>query len=152
MSINIGWQGGILSQTCGHYVHLQCQKAYLDSLKNQSQSVLQGAVKGMSPHVFTKYSSSKDSLKCPLISRSKFDTGLMTKMTGLAFTLLVRDLGDNIIQRFCNSILLFFIVIHRNTIHGGWGLAPIYNFVTFISYFLDNFLQLSNMADPVPVK
>ena len=38
------------------------------------------------------------------------------------------------------------------TIYGGWGLAPIYNSVNLISHFLDNFLQLSNMADPVPVK
>ena len=36
---------------------------------------------------------------------------------------------------------------------GVGGLAPIYNSVNLISYFLDKIvLQLSNMADPVPVK
>ena len=71
--------------------------------------------------------------------------------TGLVCTLPVRDLGDSIIPRFLSVPFFIFIVIHRNTISGGWGLAPIYNFLNSISYFLDNFLQLSNMADLVPV-
>ena len=56
-------------------------------------------------------------------------------------------------RAFCSLwVHLVFIVIHRNTIYGGWGLAPIYYSVKLISYFLDNFLQLSSMADPVPIK
>ncbi|KAJ8313482.1 hypothetical protein KUTeg_008043 [Tegillarca granosa] len=28
MSVNIGWEGGVLVQTCGHYLHLDCHNAY----------------------------------------------------------------------------------------------------------------------------
>ncbi|KAK2143057.1 hypothetical protein LSH36_882g00050 [Paralvinella palmiformis] len=43
MSINIGWEGGVYAQTCGHHVHLDCQASYIDSLKTQQQSGLQVA-------------------------------------------------------------------------------------------------------------
>lgn len=33
VSVNIGWQGGVHVQTCGHYVHLDCLSSYIDSLK-----------------------------------------------------------------------------------------------------------------------
>ena len=71
---------------------------------------------------------------------------------GLVFTLPVQDLDDNISPRFAQFHPFIFIVIHQNTIYGEWELAPIYNFVNLISYSLDNFLQISNMADSVPVK
>ncbi|XP_052826304.1 E3 ubiquitin-protein ligase UBR3 [Octopus bimaculoides] len=32
-SANIGWEGGVLVQSCGHYLHLDCHKQYLESLK-----------------------------------------------------------------------------------------------------------------------
>ena len=44
-----------------------------------------------------------------------------TERVWLVFTLPVRDLGDTIIQRFWRFHPFIFIVIHRNTIHGGWG-------------------------------
>ncbi|GFY54890.1 e3 ubiquitin-protein ligase ubr3 [Trichonephila inaurata madagascariensis] len=37
MALNIGWEGGVHVQTCGHYLHIDCHKAYILSLKNQSQ-------------------------------------------------------------------------------------------------------------------
>ena len=37
MSVNIGWQGGIHVQSCGHYVHLTCLKSYVESLRNDAQ-------------------------------------------------------------------------------------------------------------------
>lgn len=36
LSVNIGWEGGVVAQTCGHYLHLDCHKSYLDSLMSQS--------------------------------------------------------------------------------------------------------------------
>ena len=33
MAVNMGWEGGIHAQTCGHYLHLDCQKSYLQSLQ-----------------------------------------------------------------------------------------------------------------------
>ena len=39
MSVNIGWQGGIHVQSCGHYVHLTCLKAYILSLRNDAQHI-----------------------------------------------------------------------------------------------------------------
>uniref|UniRef100_UPI003590070B E3 ubiquitin-protein ligase UBR3 isoform X3 n=1 Tax=Myxine glutinosa TaxID=7769 RepID=UPI003590070B len=33
-SVSIGWEGGVFVQTCGHTVHLDCHKAYMESLKN----------------------------------------------------------------------------------------------------------------------
>ncbi|RUS70818.1 hypothetical protein EGW08_021418, partial [Elysia chlorotica] len=33
LSVNIGWDGGVVAQTCGHYLHMDCHKSYLDSLK-----------------------------------------------------------------------------------------------------------------------
>ncbi|KAI0233528.1 E3 ubiquitin-protein ligase UBR3 [Lamellibrachia satsuma] len=36
LSVNIGWEGGVHIQTCGHYVHLDCHRSYLESLKTPS--------------------------------------------------------------------------------------------------------------------
>ncbi|CAG5130488.1 unnamed protein product [Candidula unifasciata] len=36
LSVNIGWEGGVVAQTCGHYLHLDCHKSYLDSLRTQN--------------------------------------------------------------------------------------------------------------------
>ncbi|KAL3831654.1 hypothetical protein ACJMK2_023382, partial [Sinanodonta woodiana] len=33
MSVNIGWEGGVLVQTCGHYLHLDCHSSYMTSLR-----------------------------------------------------------------------------------------------------------------------
>uniref|UniRef100_A0A2C9KCF7 E3 ubiquitin-protein ligase n=1 Tax=Biomphalaria glabrata TaxID=6526 RepID=A0A2C9KCF7_BIOGL len=38
VSVNIGWEGGVVAQTCGHYLHLDCHKSYLDSLRNQNHA------------------------------------------------------------------------------------------------------------------
>ena len=35
-SISIGWEGGIHVASCGHYLHLDCHKSYMTSLKNTS--------------------------------------------------------------------------------------------------------------------
>lgn len=32
-SVNIGWEGGVLVQSCGHYLHMDCHKQYIESLK-----------------------------------------------------------------------------------------------------------------------
>ena len=32
-SINIGWEGGVHIQSCGHYLHLDCHCSYMQSLK-----------------------------------------------------------------------------------------------------------------------
>ncbi|XP_052267250.1 E3 ubiquitin-protein ligase UBR3-like [Dreissena polymorpha] len=34
-SVNIGWDGGVLVQTCGHYLHLDCHTSYVSSLLGQ---------------------------------------------------------------------------------------------------------------------
>ncbi|KAL5006565.1 hypothetical protein ScPMuIL_015371 [Solemya velum] len=36
MSVNIGWEGGVLVQTCGHYLHLDCHNSYVTSLRTQN--------------------------------------------------------------------------------------------------------------------
>lgn len=37
-AINIGWEGGVHVQSCGHYLHLSCHKAYMLSLRNMQSS------------------------------------------------------------------------------------------------------------------
>uniref|UniRef100_A0A1B6CS83 E3 ubiquitin-protein ligase n=1 Tax=Clastoptera arizonana TaxID=38151 RepID=A0A1B6CS83_9HEMI len=37
VSVNLGWEGGIHVQTCGHHLHLDCLKSYLRSLRNQQR-------------------------------------------------------------------------------------------------------------------
>ncbi|XP_034238559.1 E3 ubiquitin-protein ligase Ubr3 isoform X4 [Thrips palmi] len=37
LSLNLGWEGGVHLQTCGHHLHLECHKSYLQSLKNQQR-------------------------------------------------------------------------------------------------------------------
>jgi len=32
MSVNISWEGGVYAQSCGHYLHLDCHKAYVQAL------------------------------------------------------------------------------------------------------------------------
>ncbi|KAK3103122.1 hypothetical protein FSP39_016629 [Pinctada imbricata] len=38
MAVNIGWEGGVSVQTCGHYLHLDCHRSYLTSLRTQDLS------------------------------------------------------------------------------------------------------------------
>ncbi|XP_047503172.1 E3 ubiquitin-protein ligase Ubr3 [Pieris napi] len=32
LSVSVGWEGGVVAQSCGHHVHLRCLRAYLRSL------------------------------------------------------------------------------------------------------------------------
>ncbi|XP_070564707.1 E3 ubiquitin-protein ligase UBR3-like [Ptychodera flava] len=34
-AVSIGWEGGVHTQTCGHYLHLHCHKSYLQSLRTE---------------------------------------------------------------------------------------------------------------------
>jgi len=36
-SISSGWEGGVHVSTCGHHIHMECLKGYLNSLKNQQR-------------------------------------------------------------------------------------------------------------------
>ena len=36
-SINIGWVGGVHVQSCGHYLHIDCHKSYMQSLRGVQQ-------------------------------------------------------------------------------------------------------------------
>lgn len=33
----MGWEGGVHVQTCGHHLHLDCLKSYLQSLQSQQR-------------------------------------------------------------------------------------------------------------------
>ncbi|XP_066595206.1 E3 ubiquitin-protein ligase Ubr3 [Prorops nasuta] len=35
LSVNMGWKGGVHVQTCGHHLHLDCLKLYLQTLRGQ---------------------------------------------------------------------------------------------------------------------
>lgn len=37
LSLNLGWEGGIHVQTCGHHLHLDCLKSYLQSLRDSQR-------------------------------------------------------------------------------------------------------------------
>ncbi|CAH1395459.1 unnamed protein product [Nezara viridula] len=37
LSVNLGWEGGVHVQTCGHHLHLDCLKSYLRSLRTQQK-------------------------------------------------------------------------------------------------------------------
>lgn len=37
LSLNLGWEGGVHVQTCGHHLHLNCLKLYLESLCTQAR-------------------------------------------------------------------------------------------------------------------
>ncbi|KAK0089869.1 hypothetical protein PV325_004892 [Microctonus aethiopoides] len=37
LSVNLGWEGGVHVQTCGHHIHLDCLKAYRHSLRSQQR-------------------------------------------------------------------------------------------------------------------
>ncbi|KAJ8687402.1 hypothetical protein QAD02_023196 [Eretmocerus hayati] len=37
LSINLGWEGGVHVQTCGHHLHLDCLKSYLMSLRGSQR-------------------------------------------------------------------------------------------------------------------
>jgi len=32
MSLNMGYEGGVYAQSCGHYLHLDCHKSYIQAL------------------------------------------------------------------------------------------------------------------------
>uniref|UniRef100_A0A224Z303 E3 ubiquitin-protein ligase n=2 Tax=Rhipicephalus TaxID=426455 RepID=A0A224Z303_9ACAR len=40
-SVNIGWEGGVHVQTCGHFLHLDCHKSYMLSQRSQQSQRLQ---------------------------------------------------------------------------------------------------------------
>ncbi|KAI4500168.1 hypothetical protein M0802_004585 [Mischocyttarus mexicanus] len=37
LSVNLGWEGGVHVQTCGHHLHLDCLRSYLQSLQSQQR-------------------------------------------------------------------------------------------------------------------
>ncbi|XP_071446964.1 E3 ubiquitin-protein ligase Ubr3 isoform X2 [Hetaerina americana] len=37
LAVNMGWEGGVHVQTCGHHLHLDCLKSYLHSLRSQQR-------------------------------------------------------------------------------------------------------------------
>ncbi|KAK7870457.1 hypothetical protein R5R35_000735 [Gryllus longicercus] len=37
LSVNLGWEGGVHVQTCGHHLHLDCLRSYLQSLRSQQR-------------------------------------------------------------------------------------------------------------------
>lgn len=37
LSVNVGWDGGVHVQTCGHHLHLDCLDSYLHSLRTQQR-------------------------------------------------------------------------------------------------------------------
>ncbi|XP_031787991.1 E3 ubiquitin-protein ligase Ubr3 isoform X1 [Nasonia vitripennis] len=37
LTLNLGWEGGVHVQTCGHHLHLDCLKSYLQSLRGPQQ-------------------------------------------------------------------------------------------------------------------
>lgn len=37
LSISGGWEGGVHVQTCGHHIHMDCLKGYLQALKSQQR-------------------------------------------------------------------------------------------------------------------
>ncbi|XP_012826537.1 E3 ubiquitin-protein ligase UBR3 isoform X2 [Xenopus tropicalis] len=51
-SVSVGWEGGVYVQTCGHTLHIDCHKSYMESLRNDQ--VLQG------------FSVDKGEFTCPL--------------------------------------------------------------------------------------
>uniref|UniRef100_A0A8D8RJ41 E3 ubiquitin-protein ligase n=1 Tax=Cacopsylla melanoneura TaxID=428564 RepID=A0A8D8RJ41_9HEMI len=38
VSVNLGWEGGVHVQTCGHHLHLDCLTSYLNSLRGQQST------------------------------------------------------------------------------------------------------------------
>ncbi|CAM1322004.1 UBR3 (predicted) [Pycnogonum litorale] len=34
-ALNLGWEGGVYGRSCGHYLHLDCHKSYMQSLKRE---------------------------------------------------------------------------------------------------------------------
>ncbi|ESO97194.1 hypothetical protein LOTGIDRAFT_51305, partial [Lottia gigantea] len=46
MSVNIGWEGGVIVQSCGHYLHLDCHHSYVKSLKSQESSIFSSVKDG----------------------------------------------------------------------------------------------------------
>ncbi|UYV79266.1 UBR3 [Cordylochernes scorpioides] len=35
LGLNVGWRGGVHIQSCGHHLHMDCHRSYLDSLRNR---------------------------------------------------------------------------------------------------------------------
>ncbi|XP_078537716.1 E3 ubiquitin-protein ligase UBR3 isoform X2 [Lissotriton helveticus] len=51
-AVSIGWEGGVYVQTCGHTLHIDCHKSYMESLRNDQ--------------VFQGFSVDKGEFTCPL--------------------------------------------------------------------------------------
>lgn len=39
-SVSIGWDGGVYVQTCGHTLHIDCHKSYMESLRVRTSLTL----------------------------------------------------------------------------------------------------------------
>ncbi|KAG5894127.1 hypothetical protein JTB14_004065 [Gonioctena quinquepunctata] len=46
LSVNLGWDGGVHVQTCGHHLHLHCLNSYLTSLRSQQRQLTLSPEKG----------------------------------------------------------------------------------------------------------
>ncbi|XP_077978171.1 E3 ubiquitin-protein ligase UBR3-like [Glandiceps talaboti] len=53
-AVSIGWEGGVHTQTCGHCLHLQCYKSYMQSLRTEQI------------HMTQNLSVEKGEFTCPL--------------------------------------------------------------------------------------
>jgi E3 ubiquitin-protein ligase UBR3 len=49
LSVNVGWDGGVHVQTCGHHLHLDCLNSYLHSLRMQQRQVSSNKIEYLCP-------------------------------------------------------------------------------------------------------
>uniref|UniRef100_A0A8C1HS20 E3 ubiquitin-protein ligase n=1 Tax=Cyprinus carpio carpio TaxID=630221 RepID=A0A8C1HS20_CYPCA len=90
-SVSIGWDGGVYVQTCGHTLHIDCHKSYMESLRNDQ--VLQG------------FSVDKGEFTCPLCRQFAnsvlpcrpgrgMETGAWHAPSNKSMSTLVREVED----------------------------------------------------------
>ncbi|XP_026128546.1 E3 ubiquitin-protein ligase ubr3 isoform X2 [Carassius auratus] len=90
-SVSIGWDGGVYVQTCGHTLHIDCHKSYMESLRNDQ--VLQG------------FSVDKGEFTCPLCRQFAnsvlpcrpgrgMETGAWHTPSNKSMSTLVREVED----------------------------------------------------------
>ncbi|GAB1286409.1 E3 ubiquitin-protein ligase UBR3 [Apodemus speciosus] len=80
LAVSIGWEGGVYVQTCGHTLHIDCHKSYMESLRNDQ--VLQG------------FSVDKGEFTCPLCRQ--FANSVLPCYPG-------SNVEKNLWQRPCNK-------------------------------------------------
>ncbi|KAK2727488.1 hypothetical protein QYM36_008099, partial [Artemia franciscana] len=93
LSVNNGWEGGVYIQTCGHHLHIDCHKSYVQSLRTSQRS--------------TTLATDKGEYSCPLCRQQSNAALPLAPELGDVMTLVSsQQVAPNVLARMIHGFLV----------------------------------------------